>query len=92
VLIVDVYLMNVNLAYLPMSAQTAIGNCKKIEVVALLVTMLISLIDANRTNNNITLLVTTRIFSTYLLPISVGYYSYISPKTPSEASRLRVFV
>jgi hypothetical protein len=78
VLIVDVYLMNVNLAYLPMSAQTAIGNCKKIEVVGLLVTMLIC-----ATNNNITLLVTTRIFSTYFLPISVGYYSYISPKTPS---------
>ena len=79
--------MNVNLVYLPMSAQTAIGNCKKKEVVAMLVTMLIC-----ATNNNITLLVTTRIFSTYFLPISVGYYSYISPKTPSEASRLRVFV
>ena len=76
--------MNVNLAYLPMSAQTAIGNCKKKEVVAMLVTMLICA--------TITLLVTTRIFSTYFLPISVGYYSYISPKTPSEASRLRVFV
>jgi len=54
VLIVDVYLMNVNLAYLPMSAQTAIGNCKKKDVVAVLVTMLIC-----ATNNNITLLATT---------------------------------
>ena len=69
--------MFVNLAYLPMSAQTAIGKCKKKDIVAVLVTMLIG------ATNKITLLVTTRIFSTYFLPISVGYYSYISPKTPS---------
>jgi len=70
--------MNVNLAYLPMNAQTAIGNRKKKDVVSVLVTMLTC-----ATNNNIALLVTTHIFSTYFLLISVGDYSYISPKTPS---------